>query len=288
MPAVVAADGKCSSCGVPLVQDDQDRYCPKCGRVVETSAIVNEPAYAVARDGTYVGQKAEPIKTTVIPVTYRDSHGAPIRNFRRTLRWLDRHTKPENEGPYGRRNYEFRKETERMVALLGLPTAVIDRAVVIVGKIREAGYVKGRPMGIVVGTGILIAARERGLFFPLRRFRTECELRWQSVATLYRLTVRTMKFDVRFPTPEDYIRKVVLEAGVSSTDRDAALDILHRVTEANPMITGNPISLAGAASYTAWRRSRFPWTINKTARVFGTTEVSIRTWKNEIARLGVI
>jgi transcription initiation factor TFIIB len=264
---------KCQQCGnEKLIEDDEkgEIFCPKCGLIASSQpALVNNPPY----DDKLIDHEPEKLvyKGTVILPTVGRLKKEEVSNAMALARM--------------QRKYIYSEERTLRIGMryidasssrLLLPKNVKMEAISIFQKAVEKGLVKGRDIPAMASASLMIACRK----FRTIRSSSEiiaCESR-KRVSGYYRLLVTELNIKLPFPSPVDFISKIVnnLDPKPSQDVVRRAIEILNTLREMHTGYGRRPECLAAAAIYIAAEEMGAQIHQREIAMAAGVVDVSVR------------
>ncbi|MEM0208017.1 MAG: transcription initiation factor IIB, partial [Thermofilum sp.] len=179
-------------------------------------------------------------------------------------------------------------ELERLGAQLGLPKAVLDRALEIYRSALNSNLVRGRSIESVMAAAVYAACREMRLPRTLDEIALYTRAGRKDVARCYRLLLREASIKVPLPNAADFVPRIGSLLRLSGATIKRAMEIIDQARNAGLTAGKDPAGLAAAAIYIAAIQNGEMRTQKEVARAAKVTEVTVRNrYKELVKRLDI-
>jgi transcription initiation factor TFIIB len=144
------------------------------------------------------------------------------------------------------------REIRRITEILGINSAVAERAAYIYRKAFDRGLIKGRSITGIVAAAVYIACKDAGTPRPISEFQEVIgHSDRRNISYYYKFLLREMRIHVPLPMPSNSISRIADRARLSERTVRRALEILSTVEDSSLLFGKNPVSLAAASLYLA-------------------------------------
>jgi transcription initiation factor TFIIB len=289
------AKTKCELCHGALIFDvyTDERVCNKCGIVIPScDEFLHNVTCAQAKDGDQLVTESlannmmyEISLPTFIGQRNVDANGKQIRNSSfDKMRKLDKLTLANDNKM--RNLSKAVREIRRITEILGLKTAVAERATYIYKKAFGQGLIRGRSISGIAAAAIYVACKEMEMPHSVEDIENLIGgISKKNVLRYYKMLLKFMKINLGLPSPLAHISKIADRVGVSGKTERKALEILSKVGT-NSLLSGKkPISIAAAAIYLASVQTGEHTTQLRVALATDLTTITIRKRCSDIAQI---
>ncbi|HXW01900.1 MAG TPA: hypothetical protein VD828_00820 [Candidatus Nitrosotenuis sp.] len=290
-----ATKTKCEQCQGVLIFDayTDERICNKCGIVIPScDEFLHNVTCAQSKGGDQLATESlannmmyEISLPTFIGQRNIDANGKQIRNSSfDKIRKLDRLTLANDNKM--RNLSKAIREIRRITEILGLKTAVAERATYIYRKAFGQGLIRGRSISGIAAAAIYVACKEMEMPYSVEDIENLIGgISKKNVLRYYKMLLKFMKINLGLPSPLAHISKIADRVGVSGKTERKALEILSKVG-ANSLLSGKkPISIAAAALYLASVQTHEHTTQLRIALATDLTTITIRKRCSDIAQI---
>jgi transcription initiation factor TFIIB len=286
----------CPLCKNTLIHaSEYELVCPRCGYTHEDRETTTFPHRTFGFDeymekanvGEYNPFRINTSIGQVQASNFRDIYGKHVDPQTRTL--FSRLKKWDNRIlDYKTRHVaKAFEEIQPAIAKMGLPEAVVKRAVDIYRQVYEAGKIKGREIHGLLVASLYLACREVNIPRTLKDFAEQFLIRPRKLARYYRLVHRTVGVDT-IPTNgyyTNYISKVVNMLQLSENIKREAIRLYNIIHEHNLTLGKHPAGMAATLVYLACKNVGYRITQGQVAEAAGVTEVTIRNRLVEVRKI---
>lgn len=301
---LLGSGAKCPNCGSTLLVYTPERgevTCASCGSVIdirvidrgaEWRAITQEEKDKKSRVGPphkhFVSAPSS--ISSQIDRSGKDATGRKLTSAERALMGrLKKWHSMSTASSIDRNLMQAESEIDRLVAALGLSTAIKDDAMLVYRKALEADLVKGRAIESMAAASLYAACRINRIPITLDEITANLSggvSKRRDVARCYRLILREVGIKVSLADPKDYVDRIVNTLGLNARIQTKALEILEKASEAGLTAGKDPAGVAATAVYIASLLEGVKITQKDVAKVASVTEVTVRNrYKEFVSRL---
>jgi len=267
----------CNKCGVVIPSCDEFLHNVTCanakdGDQLVTESLANNMMYEISLP-SFIGQRNI------------DANGKQIRSSTfDKMRRLDKFTLA-NDNKMRNLNKAIR-EIRRITEILGLKTAVAERATYIYKKAFGQGLIRGRSISGIAAAAVYVACKEMETPHSVDDIeRLIGGIGKKNVLRYHKMLLKFMKINLGLPSPLAHISKIADRVGVSGKTERRALKILSKVG-ANALLSGKkPVSIAAAALYLASVQTHEHTTQLRIALATDLTTITIRKRCSDITQI---
>ncbi len=292
----------CPQCGSNRLIYDPSRgeiICADCGYVISEREIDRGPEWRAftpeererrSRVGAPISRLTPDSISTDIDWRSKDASGREIslRKKIEMLRLRKWHVRARAQSSIERNLTQAAMELERLGAQLGLPRAVLDRALEIYRKALDSSLVRGRSIESVMAAAVYAACREMRLPRTLDEIAMYTRAGRKDVARCYRLLLREAAIKVPLPNAADFVPRIGSMLKLSGPTIRKAIEIIEKAREMGLTAGKDPAGLAAAAIYIAAMLNGEMRTQKEVARAARVTEVTVRNrYKELVRKLGI-
>jgi transcription initiation factor TFIIB len=175
-------------------------------------------------------------------------------------------------------------ELSRLAARMSIPEQVRENSGRICSSIVERRLIIRRPLEVIAASSIYTACRESRTPITLKDLAVESGLEPWEIGRFYRLIAIKLKVTPPVPNGTRYVERVATKVGASDEARRLSLEIEKRSIGIG-LGDRNPMTLAGAAVYTACLLSGEGKTQWEIAEAAGIGEGALRTCARDMRKL---
>jgi len=293
---------RCPQCGSTRLIYDSTRgeiICANCGYVMserevdqgaEWRAFTPEEREKRSRVGAPISRYGFESPVTDIDWVGKDAAGREISLRKRLemLRLRKWQVRARAQNSMERNLAQAVIELERLGAQLGLPKAVLDRALEIYRSALNSNLVRGRSIESVMAAAVYAACREMRLPRTLDEIALYTRAGRKDVARCYRLLLREASIKVPLPNAADFVPRIGSLLRLSGATIKRAMEIIDQARNAGLTAGKDPAGLAAAAIYIAAIQNGEMRTQKEVARAAKVTEVTVRNrYKELVKRLDI-
>ncbi|MBI5697544.1 MAG: hypothetical protein HZC29_03410 [Thaumarchaeota archaeon] len=257
----------CNKCGIVMPACDEFLHNVTCNQTtpLQTSveSLANNMMYEISLH-TFIGKKDV------------DVNGKSTKSFHmEKMRKLDKLT-ITNDNKARNLNKAIR-EIRRITEILGLKSAVAERAAYIYRKAFGQGLIRGRSITGIVAAAVYVACKEMEIPHSIDDIERLLEgINKKNVLQYYKMLLKCMNIRIGLPSPISHISKIAERTGLSGKTERKALVILSKVGNDSLLAGKKPISIAAAALYLASLRTKEHTTQLRIALATDLTTITIR------------
>jgi transcription initiation factor TFIIB len=283
----------CPLCKNQLIQaSEYELVCPNCGYTHENREITIFPHRTFGLDEYMEKANAgefnpHKINTRIGNVEgFRDSFGKYVDHqtrvvFSRLKKWDNRILDHRH-----RHIAKAFEEIQPAIAKMGLPEAVVKRALDIYRQVYESGKIKGREIHGLLVASLCLACREANIPRSNKEFAELFLIRPRTLAKYYRLVYRITGINT-MPAVEyyvNYISKVANTLQLPEHIKREAIRLYNIAHERRLTLGKHPAGMAATLIYLACKNAGLSITQHQVAEVAGVTEVTVRNRLDDIRK----
>ena len=284
----------CPDCGGRVVQQQGERHCEECGRVVEAETIDHGPewrafTHSENESKSRVGSPETELLhdrglSTKIGWQDRDARGNRLserkrRQMQRLRTWDERYRATDSQD---RNLRQALGEIDRMASALGLPQNVRETASVIYRRALDEELLPGRSIEGMATAALYAAARLDGVARSLDELTVVSRVEQLELERTYSYLARELELGVPPTNPAEYIGRFASELDCSDETERCARDLVERAVEAGIHSGRHPVGIAASALYGAGQLTGEELTQEAVSEAASVSKVTIRNRYREV------
>ncbi len=280
----------CPRCGSNEVVSDLEvgeRFCSKCGLVIDEELINHGPEWRAftmdekeSRSRTGSGTSYTLYDKGLSTVFHgdRDAKGNRLDSAtKKKMNKLRRYDNRSKMDETWRRNLSIAMaELDRMAAKLHIPNSVKEQAALIYRRALREDLIRGRSIDAFVAASIYAACRMVRVPRTLRAVGKASTREHAEIARSYRLLLKEMGLKMPVDDPMKFVPSIASKLNVRRKTEQDAIEILRKAKELQALSGKDPRGLAAAALYMSCMENDDRRIQKEVAAAAGTTEVTLR------------